>query len=49
MLWIIAVALVGLWVFGLLNGVAHGAFINVLLVAAMVLVLVRLARGPSVT
>ena len=45
MLWTIAVALLLLWALGLVSSTTMGGFIHVLLVAAIVIVLVRLVQG----
>jgi hypothetical protein len=45
MLWTIAVVLIVLWLLGLLNGYTMGNFIHVLLVAAVIIVLVRVISG----
>ena len=47
MLWTIAVILLVLWVLGLVTSATMGGFIHILLVAASVLVLVRLIQGRS--
>jgi hypothetical protein len=47
MLWTIAVLLLVLWALGLVGSVTMGGFIHVLLVAAVVLVLVRLIQGRT--
>jgi hypothetical protein len=49
MLWTIAVIMLVLWVLGLVSSYTLGGFIHVLLVAAIVLVAVRLIQGRSVT
>lgn len=45
MLWTIAVVLLALWALGLVSATTMGGFIHVLLVAAIVLVLVRVIQG----
>jgi len=45
MLWTIAVALLLLWALGLVSATTMGGFIHVLLLAAIVLVLVRVIQG----
>jgi hypothetical protein len=45
MLWTIALVLLVLWAFGLVSSVTMGGFIHLLLVAAVVLVLVRVVQG----
>lgn len=45
MLWTIAVLLLVLWALGLVSSYTLGGFIHVLLVAAIVLVLVRVIQG----
>ena len=47
MLWTIAVLLLVLWALGLVSSVTMGGFVHLLLVAAVVLVLVRLIQGRS--
>jgi hypothetical protein len=49
MLWTIAVVLLILWILGLVTSYTMGGFIHVLLVVAIVMVLVRLIQGRSVT
>ena len=48
MLWTIALVLLVLWGLGLVSSVTMGGFIHVLLVAAVVLVLVRVIQGRRV-
>jgi predicted membrane metal-binding protein len=48
MLWTILIVLIALWLIGLLADVA-GAFIHLLLVAALVVFLVNLFRGRTTT
>jgi Family of unknown function (DUF5670) len=48
MLWTIALILLLLWALGLVSSVTMGGFIHLLLVAAVVLVLVRLIQGRRV-
>jgi hypothetical protein len=48
MLWTIAVVLVVLWALGLVTSYTMGGFVHVLLVAAVVVVLVRLITGRKV-
>ena len=48
MLWTIAVVLLVLWALGLVSSVTMGGFVHVLLVAAVVLVLVRLIQGRRI-
>ncbi len=45
MLWTIAVVLLVLWAFGLVSSYTMGGFIHILLVAAVILVLVRIIQG----
>ncbi len=45
MLWTIALILLVLWALGLVSSVTMGGFIHLLLVAAIVIVLVRLIQG----
>ena len=45
MLWTIAVALLLLWALGLVSSTTMGGFIHLLLVAALVVVLVRVIQG----
>jgi hypothetical protein len=47
MLWTIAVLLLVLWALGLVSSVTMGGFIHLLLVAAVVIVLVRLIQGRA--
>lgn len=48
MLWTIALVLLILWGLGLVSSVTMGGFVHLLLVAAVVLVLVRLIQGRRV-
>jgi hypothetical protein len=48
MLWTIALILLVLWALGLVSSFTMGGFIHILLVAAVVLVLVRLIQGRRV-
>ena len=45
MLWTIAIVLLALWALGLVTSYTLGGFIHILIVAAVVLVLVRLIQG----
>jgi hypothetical protein len=45
MLWTIAVVLLLLWALGLVSSTTMGGFIHLLLVAALVVVLVRVVQG----
>ena len=47
MLWTIAVILLVLWALGLVSSVTMGGFIHLLLVAAVVVVLIRLIQGRA--
>lgn len=47
MLWTIAIILVLLWALGLVTSHALGGFIHMLLVVAVVLLLVRIIKGPG--
>ena len=49
MLWTIAVIMLVLWLLGLVTSFTLGGFIHLLLVAAIVLVAVRLIQGRAVT
>jgi hypothetical protein len=48
MLWTIAVLLLVLWALGLVSSYTLGGFIHILLVAAVVVVVIRLIQGRSV-
>ena len=48
MLWTIAIVLLVLWGLGLVSSFTMGGFVHLLLVAAVVLVLVRLIQGRKV-
>jgi hypothetical protein len=48
MLWTIALVLLVLWALGLVSSVTMGGFVHVLLVAAVVLVIVRVIQGRRV-
>jgi hypothetical protein len=47
MLWIVAIVFLLLWAIGLITSTTLGGFIHVMVVAAVVLLLVRIIRGPS--
>jgi hypothetical protein len=47
MLWTIAILLLVLWALGLVTSYTLGGFIHILIVAAVVLVLVRLIQGRA--
>jgi len=49
MLWTIAGILLVLWLLGLVTSYTVGGFIHLLLVAAIVVVAVRLIQGRSIT
>ena len=49
MLWTIAVVLLVLWGLGLVTSVSMGGFVHLLLVAAVILVIVRVIQGRRVT
>jgi hypothetical protein len=46
MLWTIAVVFLLLWLLGLITSHTMGGFIHILIVVAVVMLLVRLIRGP---
>jgi hypothetical protein len=48
MLWTIAVVLLVLWALGLVTSYTMGGFIHILLVAAIVIVLVRVLSGRTI-
>jgi hypothetical protein len=48
MLWTIAIILLVLWALGLVTSFTMGGFIHLLIVAAVVLVVVRLIQGRAV-
>lgn len=48
MLWTIAILLLVLWALGLVTSYTLGGFIHILIVAAVVLVLVRLIQGRRI-
>ena len=48
MLWTISLILIVLWALGMLSSYTMGGFINVLLVIAIVMVLVRVIQGRRV-
>jgi hypothetical protein len=48
MLWTVALILLVLWALGLVSSVTMGGFIHLLLVAAIVVVLVRIIQGRRV-
>jgi hypothetical protein len=45
MLYTIAIILVVLWILGLITGYTMGAFIHILLVAAIIIVLINIISG----
>ena len=45
MLWTIAVVLIILWLLGLVSSYTMGGFIHILLIAAIIMVLVRVIQG----
>ena len=47
MLWTIAVILFFLWLLGLVSSYTMGGFIHILLIAAIIVVLVRVIRGEN--
>jgi hypothetical protein len=47
MLYTIALVLLVLWVFGLVTSYTIGGFIHLLLLAAIIMVLIRLIRGEN--
>ena len=47
MLYTIALVLIILWLLGLVTGAAMGGFINILLVIAVIMVLLRLISGKK--
>ena len=47
MLWTLSIILLVLWVLGLVSSYTLGGFIHLLLVAAIVLVAVRLSQGRA--
>jgi hypothetical protein len=49
MLWTLAVILVVLWALGLVTSYTMGGFIHILIVAAVVIVLVRVIQGRRIT
>ena len=48
MLWTLALVLLVLWALGLVSSVTMGGFVHVLLVAAVVLVIIRVIQGRRV-
>jgi hypothetical protein len=48
MLYFIAVALIALWLLGLVTSYTMGGFIHVLLVIAIVVVVIRLIQGRNI-
>ena len=47
MLWTIAIIFLLLWAIGLITSTTLGGFIHVLVVVAVVLLLVRIIKGPG--
>jgi hypothetical protein len=48
MLWTISLVLIVLWALGFVSSYTMGGFIHILLVAAIILVLVRLIQGRRI-
>ena len=48
MLWTIAIVLLALWALGMVSSFTMGGFIHLLIVAAVILVVVRLIQGRAV-
>jgi hypothetical protein len=48
MLWNIAIVLLVLWVLGLVTSTTMGGFIHILIVAAVIVVLIRVIQGRRV-
>ena len=48
MLWTIAVVLLVLWALGMVSSYTMGGFVHILLIAAVVIVLVRVIQGNKV-
>ncbi len=48
MIWALAVILVLLWALGTVSAMTMGGFIHILLVAAVVMVLVRIIQGRKI-
>jgi hypothetical protein len=48
MLWTIAIVLLALWALGMVTSFTMGGFIHLLIVAAVILVVVRLIQGRAV-
>ncbi len=46
MLWTIAIVLIVLWLLGFVSSYTMGGFVHILLVIAVVVVLLRIIRGP---
>jgi Family of unknown function (DUF5670) len=49
MLWTVAVVLLVLWALGMVSSYTIGGFIHVLLVVAVIVVLVRVIQGRSIS
>jgi len=45
MLWTMAIILIVLWLLGIVTSYTLGGFINILLVVAVIVVLIRIIRG----
>ena len=45
MLYLLAIILIALWLFGFLSSYSLGGFIHILLVIAVIMILVRVIRG----
>jgi hypothetical protein len=48
MLWTIALILIILWALGMITGYTMGFFIHILLVAAIIIILIRVIQGRRV-
>ena len=48
MLWTIAIILIVLWLLGIVSSYTIGGFINILLVVAVILILIRIIKGRKV-
>ena len=48
MLWTIAVILIVLWLLGIVSSFTMGGFINILLVIAVIVVLIKIIQGKRI-
>jgi hypothetical protein len=47
MLWVVFAILIVLWIIGIVSSASFGGFIHILLIAAVIVVIVRLIKGKT--